>query len=159
MIFSKVSSHLTGTITVFKGMKGIVKVSEDHRTQKLLKKYKVEKLLPGIYGTIEVINFTEDKKEVTVKMIENFFKDGNIIPKEDARKILGTTYGVPGQGYITEEQYIQVIDFVDPELKSIINISNETVPKLTEDTKELEKTVNLKIRSEKFRKKIVTTQR
>lgn len=95
--------------TVFKDMEGIIKVSLDNRNKEIRREY--EKLQPGIYGTIKVINFRREGSSVFVKikMINNFFKDGNIITKEEAIAILGKSlFNAQSQGYITKEQYERI---------------------------------------------------
>jgi hypothetical protein len=87
------------------GDKGIIKVSEDRRkiTDRRDKDGKiVDKLDAGIYATFEVSidettknykkveeNFWEEEESfVHIKVINNFFKNGDIIPKDESIELL-----------------------------------------------------------------------
>lgn len=127
-------SHLKN---IFIGMQGIIKVSRDDRPLYFLDEYNVKKLESGIYATFEVIDFHPDKKDgsVTIKVIENLFREDRIIDKEKSKSILGNKFSSQSQGYINRDTFKLVY-------KALKEIPYKDVPKpikglVVEDSKEV----------------------
>jgi len=107
-----------------KGHKGIIKVSKDKRNIDERSDNEgniVEKLLSGIYGIFEVIEdedgdctYELDNGEwrVNIKMINNFYRDGQIVDKDKAIKYLGNDvfFSIPSRE-ISKKSYLEIIDF------------------------------------------------
>jgi len=113
---------------IYIGMQGIIKVSRDDRPKYFLDKYNVKKLKSGIYATFEVINFYPDKKngKVTIKIIDNFFKENKIIAKEKAKEILGDKFRSQSQGYISNDVYKLIYEEIN-------KITYQDMPKLRKE--------------------------
>ncbi len=124
----QVSWSISSLKNIYIGMQGIIKVSRDDRPKYFLDKYNVEKLKSGIYATFEVIDFYPDKKngKVTIKIIDNFFKENKIIAKEKAKEILGDKFRSQSQGYISNDVYKLIYEEIN-------KITYQDMPKLRKE--------------------------
>ncbi len=106
------------------GAKGIIKVSDDKRTKDERTDEEggiVEKLESGIYGIFEIVKDedgdctykTEDEYwYVNIKVIDNFYSKGNIIPKDDAIELLGrNVYSSMSSRKMDKNIYEKIIEY------------------------------------------------
>lgn len=91
------------------GMQGVIKISEDQRKSSLLELHEVKRLKSGIYAMCEVTSV--ENKWANVKIIKNLYAEGNIIPKDEARKIFGSRYNSQGAGYIDKDLFELVSEY------------------------------------------------
>jgi predicted restriction endonuclease len=76
---------------IYKGMNGLVKIAEDKNSDNFYKKHNCEKLKAGIYCTFEILEIFNNQT-IKIKILDNFYKMGNIIGKEKLIEILGENY-------------------------------------------------------------------
>lgn len=97
----KINQRTDMELQMKEGHRGIIKVSEDKRTKLARLTYEGEEiplLQSGIYGIFEVIRDVDDDCTyentngdwfVNIKVIDNFYAQDRIIPKEKAIELLG----------------------------------------------------------------------
>ncbi len=73
------------------GMKGIAKIAADKNSNDYYEKRNSKKLNAGIYCTFKVIKKPENGW-IEIEIIDNFFKMGKIIDKNDLIELLGVNY-------------------------------------------------------------------
>ncbi len=106
------------------GEMGIIKVSDDKRSKEERIDDKggvVDKLHAGIYGIFKIVRNedgdvvyeTDDGYwRVNIKVIDNFYNKGKIIPKEEAIGLLGkNVYKRMGSGEIDKSIYERVLEY------------------------------------------------
>lgn len=76
---------------VFKGMLGVIKVADDKKSEKWCLENNTKKLYAGIYATFKVVEIYADER-IKIEIIDNFYKMGNIIYKDDLIDIMGYNY-------------------------------------------------------------------
>jgi len=119
-INANTSMHLQMKI----GQKGIIKVSEDTRSREM-RKDKEDNLVPllesGIYGLFEIVEYEnnnpickiENEYMVNIKVFDNFYKEGLIIPKEESKKLLGDNiYNSLSSRKIDQNIYNNVVKYI-----------------------------------------------
>jgi|GEM_PF-3682940 len=120
----KVNSQIEMHLKMREGDLGIIKASEDRRSQKQRINHKgetVKVLTPGIYAIFQIVKDSDGdvvRKSndgewfVNIKIIENFFAKNNIIPKEEAIELLGKSiYENQGNREIDKELYDKIVAY------------------------------------------------
>jgi hypothetical protein len=141
---------------IYIGMNGLIKIGEDKNSDNFYEQKNCKKLKAGIYCTFKITEIVDDNT-IKIKILDNFYKMGNIIDKEKLIQMIGEAY------YTTQKpRYIDCTDYekirtFGIEINSYENteeLSKEESEKLIEGAKK-QVTVNAYERSQKARQECI----
>lgn len=146
---------------IFIGMLGIIKVADDKKSEKWCIENKTNKLYAGIYATFKVMENYEDGR-IQIKIIDNFYKKGKIINKEQLIDLMGYNYfSAQSPRYFEYNLFEKVRDFglnLNKE-KEIIQIKIKDIKfndlKDIKDASEKNAIIKIRIGQSSFRKQLI----
>lgn len=143
---------------IFVGMKGVIKVADDKKTEKWCTENKTNKLYPGIYATFEITKINNDDDEsIEIEVIDNFYNKGNIINKEKVDELMGDNYfSSQSTRYFNLDVYEKIKNFgLSINIDNISDIKSSDLSAISNET-ERESIIKSRIGQSNFRKRLLT---